>query len=559
VRIAWAAVLLLALDPYHIANSKVLHLDTLLAEFMTLSALTLLVYLQDTDWRAFVASAVLGGLALLTKAPSLFLVPFSALAMLVTYVSRRQLSVQSLVRHLALPMLLWLVIVVAVFILLYPAMWTVPGKALELTIRQTVHDTQTPHFNPVYFHGKPYTDDPGAWYYVYTLAFKSSWVSLSLALLGVLTLWRLPVQKRRPALLIIVYAVCFGLQMTIGAKKGLRYLLPLFPMFDTLAALGWAAWRQGIGLWFKRPGIIRIISALPILVLAVTGLTVYPYYGTHYNWLWGGIQAATHEFALQEQGEGVDLAARWLDTRGGKDLQVAVQLPGVFTQYTDAQIVAFDAQEIDYLVFDRNHLVRNYRTFEWKSAWKCYRSREPAFQVDFQDVPYVWVYRALPTVLDENTPDHTHGGKLGDTIELVGYDWQADWVATDTSLPLHLYWRAVTQPTVDYTVFVHLHGPDGQLTAQCDSPPLGGARPTTTWQPGEMIRDICEVILPANAPTGEYKVFAGMYNWPELKRLPAYAPDSTHLPDGRLQLTSFESLPPPASLGRGWSQRGEQH
>jgi hypothetical protein len=544
-RVAWAAVLLMALDPYYIANSKALHIDALLAALMTLSALTMLVYARHGGRRAFVASAVCGGLALLTKAPSLFLLPFSALTLLVARGGETRFSLRWLLCRWALPLLTWTGIVVLVFVSLYPAMWTVPNEVLNLTARRTVFHATTAHKNPVYFHGASHTDDPGPWYYVYTLAFKSSWVSLSLALLGLLVLWRQPWPKRHPALLLFAYVACFGLQMTISAKKGSRYLLPLFPMFDVLAALGWAAWQRGVATWLRRPRVSWAISALPIVALAVMVLPLHPHYGTHYNWLWGGIQAAAREFPLQEQAEGIDLAAQWLDMRGAGQLYVAAQQPGILIQYTDAQSAEFDAPEVDYFVFDRNHIARGYRIFEWGDVWKRYRSREPAFQASFQGELYAWVYRALPVIADVATPDHTFGGRLGNAIELVGYDWQAAWATPGEPLPLHLYWRAAQPQTVDYTVFVHLHGPDGQLLAQCDS-----KRPTTTWQPGKVIPDACRVVLPSDAPTGEYQVFVGMYSWPDLERLPARGPDGAELADGRLALVTFELNAPHLPWGR---------
>jgi hypothetical protein len=546
-RVAWAAVLLMAIDPYHIANSKVLHLDALVSVLMMLSALTMSVYAREGDRRALVISAVCGGLALLTKAPSLFLLPFSALALLVTRGGEARSNIRLLLRRLALPMVAWLGVAAVVFMSLYPAMWTVPGEALGIMIERTGRHTTTAHVNPVYFRGTSHIDDPGPWYYIYTIAFKSSWLSASLALLGLLVLWKLPQPRRRSAMLVVAYVVCFGLQMTLGAKKALRYLLPLFPMFDVLAALGWESWRQGVARLVHHPRVPWVTFALPLAVLAVGVLLLHPYYGIHHNWLWGGIQAAARQFPLQEQSEGLDLAGRWLNAHGGESLRVATHEPDMLMQYTGARTRVFgelressDAPGVDYFVFDRNHIVRGYLLSHWIDAWQRYRAREPALRVAFQGVPYVWVYKTLPAAADVTSPDNVLGGQFGDAIELVGYDWQADWLEPGEPLPLRMYWRASQPITTDYTVFVHLVGPDGQLAAQCDSPPLGGTRPTTTWQPDEVIPDTCEVVLPSDAQARGYQVFVGMYSWPSLERLPARAPDGTDLADGRLELASFE-------------------
>jgi hypothetical protein len=70
-----------------------------------------------------------------------------------------------------------------------------------------------------------------------------------------------------------------------------------------------------------------------------------------------------------------------------------------------------------------------------------------------------------------------------------------------------------------------------------------------------MIRDECEVVLPSEAPPGKYQVFVGMYSWPGLERLPAYASDGTETVDGRLPLAAFElsdSKTPWTSIGLSW-------
>ena len=91
--------------------------------------------------------------------------------------------------------------------------------------------------------------------------------------------------------------------------------------------------------------------------------------------------------------------------------------------------------------------------------------------------------------------------------------------------------------------------PDGQLVAQCDSPPQGGARPTSTWQPGEVVPDECEVLLPDIVPEGPYEVYVGMYAWPDLERLPAFTYDGMEAADGRLFLTAFEWREPSLPMG----------
>ena len=82
---AWSAVcatMLVALDPFYLALSRVLHLDALLATFMALSMLSLLVYRRDSSSKRYlVVSAISGGLAIANKSPGLFLLPWLALVL----------------------------------------------------------------------------------------------------------------------------------------------------------------------------------------------------------------------------------------------------------------------------------------------------------------------------------------------------------------------------------------------------------------------------------------------------------------------------------------------
>ena len=79
-KMALAATVLLALDPFHLSNSKVIHPDAMLASLMLLSVLFFWNWLSFGKRRNLVASGLVAGLTFLTKSPSLFLVPFLGLS-----------------------------------------------------------------------------------------------------------------------------------------------------------------------------------------------------------------------------------------------------------------------------------------------------------------------------------------------------------------------------------------------------------------------------------------------------------------------------------------------
>jgi hypothetical protein len=95
---------------------------------------------------------------------------------------------------------------------------------------------------------------------------------------------------------------------------------------------------------------------------------------------------------------------------------------------------------------------------------------------------------------------------------LLGADSGPDPVAPGGVLRMTLYWQALKEMDVPYTVFVHVLGPDGQAVAGHDGQPMNGTRPTTGWVPGEYIADAHDVKIPGELPPGDYVIEVGLYD-----------------------------------------------
>lgn len=79
-------------------------------------------------------------------------------------------------------------------------------------------------------------------------------------------------------------------------------------------------------------------------------------------------------------------------------------------------------------------------------------------------------------------------------------------------LRLTLYWEALASLDQDWQVKAHLLGGDDTVLAQADSPsPARGARPTTVWQPGQVVRDAHDFRLPPDADLSAARVIVGLY------------------------------------------------
>jgi 4-amino-4-deoxy-L-arabinose transferase-like glycosyltransferase len=124
---------------------------------------------------------------------------------------------------------------------------------------------------------------------------------------------------------------------------------------------------------------------------------------------------------------------------------------------------------------------------------------------------YLWVGPR-----EQVTPQVGLSALFGTQIRLLGYDLTAK---GGNRWSVSLYWQAVKPLTENYTVFVHLVGPDGQIWGQHDSPPGGGFFPTSFWLPGDEVKDEHDLDLRDGAPAGSYRLFVGLYRPDDGSRL----------------------------------------
>jgi len=130
--------------------------------------------------------------------------------------------------------------------------------------------------------------------------------------------------------------------------------------------------------------------------------------------------------------------------------------------------------------------------------------------------------RLLPGQIKHPEPTIPLDVRLGDDgVRLLGYDpVTPERITAGQPIDTTLYWTSDRRPTQDYTVFVHLRGPDETNLAQTDHQPLVGAWPTSVWEPGQPITDRYTLMVPEGTPPGRYTLWAGMYRLVDLVRLP---------------------------------------
>lgn len=554
-RMALLGALFLAFDPFYLAHSRVAHGDAPVAVFMSLSALTFFIYLHRTAatqhptpyalrptpyvtllistatnlirHRAFpylVVSAILGSLAALTKAPGQFMALFiSGLALLYAILSLKRAYAQQqpdatftfYVLRFTSPWLLviaaWGLISLLTFIILWPSMWVDPVGTLRQMLDETFGKVNEGHL--VYFFGQP-TLDPGPWFYAYVIPFRLTPVILIGSLLSLIFLilryasltthhvLRTTHDSSKPAspstlsplFLLWLFTLTLFLFGNLSPKKQDRYLLPLFPFLNLLAAVGWLGLVDLISHFLKSKiqnlPISNLLIPLLLLLHALPVLTYYPYYLTYFNPLMGG-PARAAETTLMGWGEGMEQAAAYLNAKPNADqLYVASTPSQTLLPYFAGTGENFYTNDIalraDYVVL---YLAQRQRRAPSPEIVRYFEQREPEKVIEIQGVPYVQIYPGPKLILTDIPPTATPVNfGLADQIRLAGYEI-SKLHAKRPNLPISLYWHALAPLTTDYTVSVRARAADGTLLAQQDSWPVEGLLPTSQWRQGDYVTD----------------------------------------------------------------------
>lgn len=188
----------------------------------------------------------------------------------------------------------------------------------------------------------------------------------------------------------------FIIMICLVAKKGGRYLLPVFPVVNILAAIGLYNFVSLVmrKLPLTKPKLKNIlISALFICMIALQmGLTllVHPYYLSYYNPLVGGTSLAKKILNVG-WGEGMDKAARYLNKKpNAKDLTVAVQYTAFKPYFLGKTVWMNNFKQADYLVFYISALQRGWHY----SIWTVYEDKTPEHVVRINNIDYARIYRA---------------------------------------------------------------------------------------------------------------------------------------------------------------------
>lgn len=381
----------IALDPFIVGYSRVAHVDALLMSLLFLAALAIIVHAKEGYSRAWlIVSGILAALALLTKAPAIFIFPFYVLVILL-HEGREILRKEVWIPRIR-DFFVWTLLIVILFLLLWPAILWVPnpeGNVLLLK-RDLSTAASTPHHM-----AEDYTLN--AWHYPATLVARVSPVIQLLSFAALSTYLLQLIKKKWAALrsvrgLLFAYILFFIIMMTLGAKKGDRYILPVFAAINMVAA---------IGLWDSVRLISRKVQTVKVnllqwigvgvvtIVLLVTVLSYHPYTIAYSNPLFP--DNLSQELGW---GEGLDQVGAWLSQQY-PDATVASWYSQELQAYTSAEVLDISAHEhpqTEFVVLYRNMFGRAQDHPATDYIEQYYNVRQPVFVAHVAGKEYAWVY-----------------------------------------------------------------------------------------------------------------------------------------------------------------------
>jgi hypothetical protein len=539
--IALITAVLIALDPFHIALSRVIHHDAFSTVFMTLSALCAFVYWGEKAGRQWlVVSGLLAGFALLSKSPAMYLMPFIAVVGFWFAFKSGQMKAawKKTLRRLIREGLLWFAMAAVIFVLFWPAMWVIPLRVLETIFFIGSKYAEGGHAKGVYFLGE-ISKDPGPLFYPITWLYRTS----PLVVLGVVTTLALSLvqwQRNRKSAsankntpspvfqstfsryfpLVLIFILGYYLLIINSAKKQERYFLPVYPWFNFLAAAGLLAIVNARPIAQRIGQHVSRLTLLVLILLVVNGLLVvynFPYYFTYYSPLFGGIKN-TAKITTIGWGEGMDLAADYLNQNIDPSRHlVSSWYQSTFAPYYHGPSLNYSKEkgEVlagDYAIFYINQVQRRYPD---DVLFEYFAERfDPIQTIPLHGLDYVWIYPSLG--IDHHVEDQIYDG----IASLLAWQWandptlgNGDEVALfpGQSVNFELYWEYLGKH-LDELFFFRLLDAQDRIWAEGLSRPVETENPPVDqWRQGEIVFERGTLTLPADLAPGQYRLRIGFY------------------------------------------------
>lgn len=293
--IAFLVVSLFSLEPFFLGNSRLYHMDTLLALLLFLALIAVFLTMHKFSWKTGFVAGVFLSLAFLTKSLSLTAIIYSIFfgGLLVSIKNGRKVGVR-FVFSLVLPLII-------VTPIIFPALLIKPFWVLQNIVSEGLRvGVQNGHGQIIL---GEYTRDPGVTFYPLVLLMKISPLVWAGIILYKASLIKTKTKRNffSPLFFLSLFYLGYLLIMMYPSKKVDRYMLPMYPYLSLIAVLGFYRFKEfltkKIGL-VVLTGLIGAFSTFPLLAL-------FPYYFTYTSPIFGSSENANKIIAQKPFGIGI--------------------------------------------------------------------------------------------------------------------------------------------------------------------------------------------------------------------------------------------------------------
>lgn len=358
-------IIILAIHPSLIAHTRVYAMDSLLAIFVLISLLSLLVWNKKQKTRYLVYAGCAAALAALSKLPGILLVPYEILA-IAWFLRHLQWNIQ--IKKIGI----YLAFFAAASILVLPSLLVRPLGVLG--------DMKEFFFSGDYTVLHQY----GPMYYIGTLLFLST--PIFIAALFAAFIHPAIIRRKKDIIFLLLFALAFTIAMSIGAKKGDRYILPTLLLLETCAVYVAAqVWKKK----HAKAGAMLLVAAGALQIINLAQM--HPYYLAYVNpiakpWI-GNRQLGW--------GEGLDIAAEYINQKpSSENLSIATyyssQGENLFTGSV-APLHQWDSGSHDYAILYRAMYGRSADAWE-TDVLNQFKAKTPEKTIFINGIPYIWIY-----------------------------------------------------------------------------------------------------------------------------------------------------------------------
>ncbi len=396
------AGLLLALDPFHIALSRIAHQDVALT-FFFMGAL-FCYYIGEiknkTNYKMW--AGIFFGLAFLTKIVALLIPIIIFIWKTIIYFNKKD----KFKLYFDVFDLIILLIGVSMFFVFYTEMWGNPVMRFidHLSENFGSEASKDTHFFMGYVGQKAIRT-----FYLVIIPFKMSLLVfigfIASLIFGIKYLWKNKKVSKRVLLLILIILIVVGIMSLVGKMKD-RYVMPAWPSLIIIASLGIMYILKYIFKYIPKPSNeVLILSASILIILAFNlppVISYSPYYFIYYNpiarLLVGGPNNLRN-YVEMGWGEGMKEAAEYLNEKENvKELGAISSCQSCFEPYFKGKFLRWKREawfkkrmedgDIDYAVL----LIRVVQRHSPKTMYKIYKSTKPEKVININGIDMVWIH-----------------------------------------------------------------------------------------------------------------------------------------------------------------------